>query len=282
MTAMISPADTLTFKYVEVLKTRRKRDHRHPQIEILAVKCGSGNWIIGGSMGEFREGDIFVLGAGLEHTFFPSPEAREEIKVHVLHFMPEVVTKVLSAFPEFRSIGAFLASAQAGLRIEGKTQAAAMPLIRRIAEHAPSSPRRLGLFIALLAELASGEESKTLTRRLVTARMRDGIDEKLDRICKLIELHWVNPLSQASMATTVDMSPAAFSRWFKRRVGKPYSDYINETRIDMVCRALMESDKDIARIVQECGFSGGSHFNKLFKAHKGVSPSEYRKLAQAE
>lgn len=279
---MKSPAEALTFKYVEVLKTRRKRDHRHPQIEILAVKCGSGNWIIGGAMGEFREGDIFILGSGLEHTFFPSPEAREEIKVHILHFMPEIVTQVLSAFPEFRSIKDFLSSASRGLRLEGKTREAAMPLIRRVAEQLPTSPRRLGLFIGLLAELALGDEVKPLTSLHATLRMRDGIDEKLDRVCKLIESHLVNPLSQASVADAVDMSPAAFSRWFKRRVGKPYSDYINETRIDLVCRALMESDKDIARIVQECGFSGGSHFNKLFKAQKGISPSEYRRLAQVE
>jgi AraC-like DNA-binding protein/quercetin dioxygenase-like cupin family protein len=279
---MISQAEALTFKYVEVLKTRKKSDHRHPQIEILAVKSGTGNWIVGDSMGEFHEGDIFVLGSGLEHTFFPSPEAREEIKVHILHFMPETVTRVLSTFPEFRTINDVLASASRGLRLQGKTLAAAMPLVRRIAEQLPASPRRLGLFIALLAEIASGDEIKSLTSLHRTLRMRDGIDEKLDRVCKLIESHLVNPLSQASIASAVDMSPAAFSRWFKRRVGKPYSDYLNETRIDLVCRALMESDKGISRLVQECGFAGGSHFNKLFKAQKGVSPSEYRRLAQIE
>jgi transcriptional regulator GlxA family with amidase domain len=108
------------------------------------------------------------------------------------------------------------------------------------------------------------------------------MDEKLDRVCKLIQSSLVNPLSQAAVAERIGMSPAAFSRWFKRRMGKPYTDYINEARIDLVCRALIASDRDVARVAGECGFAGGSYFHKLFKACKGVPPAEYRRLARAE
>src|SRR4051812_20072948 len=90
-----------TFKYIEVLKTRRKRDHRHPQVEILLVKSGSGTWIIGESLGEFHAGDLFILGSGAVHSFFPSPGAKEEIRALVMHFQPEAIRKALSAFPEF-------------------------------------------------------------------------------------------------------------------------------------------------------------------------------------
>ena len=86
---------------------------------------------------------------------------------------------------------------------------------------------------------------------------------------------------QAAVAERVGLSPAAFSRWFKRRMGKPYTDYINEARLDLVCRAVLESDRDVSRIARECGFAGGSHFHRLFKSCKRVSPTEYRRLARA-
>src|SRR4051812_22221537 len=106
------PADTQpnepTFKFVEVLKTRRKRDHRHPQVEILLVKSGSGTWIIGESLGEFHAGDLFILGSGAVHSFFPSPGAKEEIRTLVMQFQPDAIRKALSAFPEFHCFEAFL------------------------------------------------------------------------------------------------------------------------------------------------------------------------------
>lgn len=277
-----SEAQALTFKYVQVLKTRRKRDHRHSQIEILLVKAGTGTWIIGDSLGEFRAGDLFILGSGLSHTFFPSPGSQEEIKALIIHFHPEALAKALAAFPEFSGFEAFLAASRRGLRAGGATCAAAIPLIRRIGDLPAASPRRVGVFLSALAELCSAEDLVRVGGPQVSLGPGDGLDEKLDRVCKLILGSLVNPLSQAAVAGRIGMSPAAFSGWFKRRMGKPYTDYINEVRIDLVCRALIESDRDIARIAHECGFAGGSHFHKLFKTCKGVAPSEYRRLSRAE
>lgn len=271
-----------TFKYVEVLKTRRKRDHRHPQFEILLVKSGSGTWIIGESLGEFRAGDLFILGTGAVHSFFPSPGAKEEIRALVMHFQPDAIRKSLSAFPEFHGFDAFLTAARRGLRAGSATSAAVLPLIRRIGELPPASPRRLGVFLSALAELVSADDLVSVGGPPVSMGPGGSLDEKLDRVCKLIQASLVNPLTQAAVAGRIGMSPAAFSRWFKLRIGKPYTDYINEARIDMVSRALIESDRDVAHVASECGFAAGSHFHKLFKDYKGVSPKEYRRLARAE
>jgi transcriptional regulator GlxA family with amidase domain len=146
----------------------------------------------------------------------------------------------------------------------------------------PANLRSLGLFISLLAELSTAEGLVPISGPGPVLALGPGMDEKLDRVSRLIQVNLVNPLSQSAMADRIGLSPAAFSRWFKRRMGKPYTDYINEARIELVCRALMESDRDISRIARECGFAGGSHFHRLFKACKGVSPAEYRRLSRAD
>lgn len=279
---MGAPPSEPTFKYIEVLKTRRKRDHRHQQVEILLVNSGSGTWIIGESLGEFVEGDLFILGSGVTHSFFPSPGAKEEIRALVMHFQPDAIRKAFSAFPELHGFEAFLMAARRGLRAGSATRAALIPLIHRMGELPPASPRRLGVFLSALAELTSADDLVSVGGPQVSPGPGGGLDEKLDRVCKLIQSSLVNPLSQAAVAGRIGMSPAAFSRWFKLRIGKPYTDYINEARIDLVCRALIESDRDIVHVAGECGFVAGSHFHKLFKSCKGVSPTEYRRLSRAE
>jgi AraC-like DNA-binding protein len=133
-----------------------------------------------------------------------------------------------------------------------------------------------------LAELTAAGDLVAVGGPQVSAGPGGGLDEKLDRVCKLIQASLVNPLTQASVADRIGMSPAAFSSWFKRRMGKPYTEYINEARIDLVCRALLESDREVAHVAGECGFAGGSYFYSLFKSCKGISPSEYRRLGRAE
>lgn len=266
-----------SFKYVEILKTRCKPNHSHPQVEILLVVAGRGERIIGGVQGEFAEGDLFVIGNGLQHTFFPSPAAPEEIRTLVIQFQPEIVRPALAVFPEFRGFEAFLAAARRGLAVRGGTRDTVAALMRRIGDFPPSSPRRLGLFLAVLAELAESDDLAVAGGPVPLPLRAGRMDEKLDLACRLIQGHLVNPLSQSSVAGQVGMSPAAFSRWFKRHLGRPYTAYVNAARIDMVCRALLETDRDIARIGRDHGFPGEAHFHRLFKAAKGMAPAEYRR-----
>lgn len=266
-----------SFKYVEILKTRCKPDHSHSQVEILLVIAGRGDRIIGGVQGEFAPGDLFVIGSGLQHTFFPSPAAPEEIRVLVIQFQPEVVRPVLASFPEFRGFEALLAAARRGLSVRGGTRDTIAALMRRIGDFPPASPRRLGLFLAILAELAESDDLAVAGGPVPLPYRNGRMDEKLDLACRLIQGNLVNPLAQASVASHVGMSPAAFSRWFKRHLGRPYTAYVNSARIDMVCRALVESDREIARIGRDHGFPGEAHFHRLFKSAKGIAPSEYRR-----
>jgi AraC-like DNA-binding protein len=273
------PAES-TFKYVEVLKTRRKHDHSHVQVEILLVTAGRGTRIIGNTLADFGEGELFVLGSRLPHTFFPSPESRSEVKTLVIQFSPGILSTSLAAFPEFGGMESLLDRARLGLSVRGPTCEAVSSLMRRIGGLPPASPRRIGLFVAILAELADSEDLVPVGGLAPLPLRRGSMDVKLDLACRLIQSRLENPLPQGALAERLGMSPPAFSRWFKRNMGKPYTEYVKEARIELACRALLESERDIARIGSELGFGGKSHFLKAFKAMKGVSPSAYRRLAR--
>ena len=74
----------------------------------------------------------------------------------------------------------------------------------------------------------------------------------------------------------VSMTPAAFSRFFKRHTGRTFSRFVNEAKIARACRCLVESEETILTISLECGFGSLSHFNRIFMEYKGCSPGRWR------
>lgn len=84
-------------------------------------------------------------------------------------------------------------------------------------------------------------------------------------------------LNQTRVGRSVGMSASAFSRFFARRSGKPFSRFLNEVRIGQACRKLQESEATIGEICYACGFANLSNFNRRFRQLKGLTPSDFRK-----
>lgn len=74
------------------------------------------------------------------------------------------------------------------------------------------------------------------------------------------------------------MSPAAFSRYFKRIMGKTFTQFVNEVRIGNVCRLLIESDASITETAYQSGYTNLSNFNRRFLDLRGMPPRAYRAL----
>ncbi|MBQ8793661.1 MAG: helix-turn-helix transcriptional regulator, partial [Clostridia bacterium] len=53
-------------------------------------------------------------------------------------------------------------------------------------------------------------------------------------------------------------------------------DYLLSCRIAAAKNMLAKTDKSISEIVESCGFSDNSNFNRTFKKLNNMSPSEFR------
>ena len=71
------------------------------------------------------------------------------------------------------------------------------------------------------------------------------------------------------------MSPAHFSRQFKKITGIGLSEYINITRVTAAEKLLLNTDMQITRIAEECGFNDSNYFAAVFKKIKGITPKKY-------
>ncbi|MFX5668485.1 helix-turn-helix transcriptional regulator, partial [Acinetobacter baumannii] len=73
------------------------------------------------------------------------------------------------------------------------------------------------------------------------------------------------------------VSPAAFSRSFKRLVGRSFTDYVNDLRIAEVQLLLRRTDRPVTEIAAACGFPTLSNVNAHFRRRLGMSPRDYRR-----
>jgi len=64
------------------------------------------------------------------------------------------------------------------------------------------------------------------------------------------------------------------------RLGKPFSHYLNEYRINEAKNMLLKKETNILNIAFSVGFQSKSAFNSAFKKYTGKTPTEFRKLIE--
>jgi AraC family transcriptional regulator len=99
---------------------------------------------------------------------------------------------------------------------------------------------------------------------------------RLRRVLKHMAQSSDEPVPNAELAALCGMSPAHFSREFRRAVGLPPHQYMMKLRLERACAALLASDARVVDIAQDCGFTDASHLSRAFAAQHGMSPTIFR------
>ena len=89
--------------------------------------------------------------------------------------------------------------------------------------------------------------------------------------------HYTEKLSLEDAADYVGFSREYFCRFFKQHMGLTFLRYLNEVRISHAGRLLSSTDLSISEIMNTCGFTNQTIFNRLFKEIYGMTPRQARK-----
>lgn len=85
-------------------------------------------------------------------------------------------------------------------------------------------------------------------------------------------------LSLKEISQSLNVHPSYLSREFSKYFDNlSFGDYIRKLRIEKALQLLNNPNYSLAEIAYLTGFSDQSHFNRIFKKHLGINPSEYRK-----
>ena len=83
-----------------------------------------------------------------------------------------------------------------------------------------------------------------------------------------------------TIADALYLTPAYFSRVFKRKMGMTCIDFIKNYRINLAKELLQNTDLSIQQISEKTGYATVYYFSQQFKQVTGESPGSFRKKRQ--
>jgi AraC-like DNA-binding protein len=111
-----------------------------------------------------------------------------------------------------------------------------------------------------------------------------GEDDELNRLLPAVEhltKHYAGTVSNAALARSCGYSERHFMRLFKARLHLSAQQFLEQVRMFHALDAIRHTNRPVASIARDCGFSDPSTFVKRFKRFVGTTPLACRKAHQA-
>ena len=255
--------------------------HAHPVLELTRIAQGSGLRFVGDSVEPFQPGDLVLVAPHVAHAWWSAGAAQEAVAAQVVQLHPAAA---LADLPEWRAgIGPLLDEPASAWVLGG---ALAAEVERTLAELLQAPPlTQLGLSFVLLSRIAQtppGPQRRAVGLHAPRPRGTGSgtAQRRIDALLTWIRDHLHEALTVDAAAQHLHVTPAAFSRTFKRLVGCGFTRYVTDLRIAEAQLLLRRTALPVTRVAADCGFATMSNFNAQFLARVGCSPRAYRAGAQ--
>lgn len=270
----VIPRDSSFLAYMRQMDRFPFEWHYHPEYEIVAILKSEGELFVGDHLDIYRAGELVMTGPTLPHTWKSKAGTREN-KAIVIQFGHNFLGDAFFTAPEFAHIRLLLSASRHGLAFQGSVKIQAITLMRKLLkEKGISRILRLIELLDLLSQTTS--KKRRLSSRLFDEITSDTERSQFERSFMEIVKNYKEPLRQSNVAKNLHMTPATFSRIFKRHCGRGFTRCLIEYRVAIACRLLQETDLHVTEICFQCGFLTLSNFNRQFLKVKGISPRAYR------
>ena len=252
--------------------------HFHPEIEILCVVKSSGTSYVGDGIHRFTEGEISIIGENVPHWWKSDPKYSDGkdtsgIKSLIIQFKREIFDAGFGNLPEMSNIKELLGKSQRGIQYLGKSRKLFGEQMKKIFQC--NGINRITELIILLDMMANTKEYKYHTSIGYSKTVNTYDFYRFNKIHEHIILNFAKPIKLEDVANSVNISPTAFCRYFKKHTGKTFLTFLNEMRIGHACKLMVEGKMPVAMASLESGFNNLSHFNDQFKRVMKLTPTAY-------
>ena len=100
-------------------------------------------------------------------------------------------------------------------------------------------------------------------------------NELLNEINNYIHKNIYEPISVEDLCSHFAISRSTLQSLFKKYINEPPKKYINDLKMAHAQRLILEGKRSITEVSLKLGFTSIHYFSRKFKAHYGMSPSEY-------
>ena len=127
----------------------------------------------------------------------------------------------------------------------------------------------ISIISGILSEITNENEIVNINNNNNTITIAKALEFLLD--------HYNENLQVKDVAKYLCVNPGYLSQLFSHHLNTTVIDILNSMRIYKATLFLKQTNKTISTIALECGFNSTRTFNRLFKKHIDMSPSQYRK-----
>jgi AraC-like DNA-binding protein len=92
----------------------------------------------------------------------------------------------------------------------------------------------------------------------------------------LVDARYRDPLDVTALARAAKLSPAHFSREFRREFGQSPHQYLQMRRLERAAALLRNTDRPVAEICFTVGLRSVGSFTTSFGRMFGMTPTQYR------
>jgi AraC-like DNA-binding protein len=248
--------------------------HFHPEYELNFIANGAGvRRVIGDSLEEIDNIELVFVGPNLQHGWQMHNCTSDKIHEITVQFHMDLLDSNLLGRRIMKPIKDMFERSSHGILFSRKISKKILPKIQQLSK--TDSINYFLELISILQDLALSTNQRLLSTYSTNYKEFENSD-RIKVIYEYIQENYPSKITLSEISELVNMSPVSFNRFIKKRTGKTFVEYVNDTRIGFASRWLIEKKLSIAEIAYKCGFNNIANFNRVFKKSKKCTPSHYR------
>lgn len=260
---------------------RSNKIHRQPAMELAYVYSGHAVKNVNGNVVDLQQGQVTIVDFQTLHNTMPLGE--DDILI-VMQFDRNLFRSgFINLLGEDSILTSFIVrsmikdASHDGYLIFHSEKSRRLPLFMNefLCEHFDPSPRNedmiAGLLAVIAAELACVHEDDVTSSYEPHGAM-------VPKLLRYIE-HEYKDCTLKDAAEVFSLAPDSISRILKREVGSTFNQLVQQQRINMAKRLLVEGTLPVTGVARQVGYENMTHFYRLFQNAVGMSPSAYKKQA---
>lgn len=271
--------EMLSINVWQVVKTYKhqawnKRWHYHKEIELLYMLEGSMDVRIQDELYRLSEGSVLVIGSCQPHVTRKADEHR--LSYLVLHFdiRQYLDAAALLHYRFFAELDRPLSALNPIIHADPALQSELARMILAIHEEMQAMCKGFKMAASLcvkhiLLKLFRSDPRDMIHEQdpMATAALYDAIDYVQSRLSAKIDMKEVSE--------QVNMNYYYFSKFFKKKMGVSFVEYVNLQKIKKAQQLLLTEDSSMTEIAEKVGIHNMAHFYSLFRRYNHCSPKAY-------
>jgi len=250
--------------------------HFHPEYEIMLNTENNGTRIVGDSVEIFDYYDLVLIGGNIPHcwNYYRKMIPGSRDRGIMVHFRLSSLGEALLSQHELYPVRKLLMDSERGI-------AFSLEDAKKTEPHLVNMVRNKGIekmisFFNILKIMCYSDKRTLLCTENYKRVFDERGNKKMTDIFTYVRENYSKPITLEKVSKIVQMTPFAFSRYFKKYSGEGFVEYLNKIRMNKAGHLLRETEYQIHEIADQCGFSSISNFNKQFRRAEGLAPRDYR------